>query len=418
MASTMIKRLWNDRRGATAWVVMIAMVPLLGMVSLGTEVGSWHAIRRHAQSAADAAAIAAATELVINDPTKAVPAGQAFANSNGFATGGGCPSTAKTGQNVCITAPSTVAPGATVTAVVTQYQPPLLTQWFVPAGQVKILARAVVKIEQKPAYCALALEELNIGGSSTFAGKCGLMSNGKVDPPPPGQNPFLGGPNNWTVGAADGCTGNANACNLSGKVQSYGYTMPPVPLPPALDHLMNSGVVPPEPTGNFTSCTVKSPPSPSTTWQGSYCVPAGGVTLSPGLYMFRELQVNGPLHGAGVNIIIGSGGVSGSGNMDMTAGTGGGLSDMNGVLIFDLEGNGKSKKQDIEVKYTGQFTANFDGAIFFPYAWLTFRGGSDLTGCMVVVAKILDFSGNSSMDMSGCGDKVPVPQAYVVMLSE
>ena len=97
MASTsMIKRLWNDRRGVSAWVVTVAMVPLLGMVSLGTEVGSWHVIRRHAQNAADAAAIAGATALVVKDPTGAVTAGQAFANSNGFAKGGGCPSTAKT----------------------------------------------------------------------------------------------------------------------------------------------------------------------------------------------------------------------------------------------------------------------------------------------------------------------------------
>ena len=94
MASTMIKRLWNDRRGASAWVVTVAMVPLLGMVSLGTEVGSWYVTRRHAQNAADAAAIAGATALVVNDPTGPVTAGQAFANSNGFVTGGGCPSTA------------------------------------------------------------------------------------------------------------------------------------------------------------------------------------------------------------------------------------------------------------------------------------------------------------------------------------
>ena len=88
--ASMIKRLWNDRRGASAWVVMVAMVPLLGMVSLGTEVGSWHVTRRHAQNAADAAAIAGATALAVNDPTGPVTAGQAFANSNGFVTGGGC----------------------------------------------------------------------------------------------------------------------------------------------------------------------------------------------------------------------------------------------------------------------------------------------------------------------------------------
>ena len=73
------------------------------------------------------------------------------------------------------------------------------------------------------------------------------------------------------------------------------------------------------------------------------------------------------------------------------------------------------------MKYTGQFTSNFNGAIYFPYAHLTFRGGSNLTGCMVVVAKILDYGGNSSMDMSGCSDSVlssVVPQAYVVMLTQ
>ena len=73
------------------------------------------------------------------------------------------------------------------------------------------------------------------------------------------------------------------------------------------------------------------------------------------------------------------------------------------------------------MKFTGQFTSNFNGAIYFPYAHLTFRGGSGLTGCMVVVAKVLDCGGNSSMDMSGCSDSVlhnVVPQANVVMLTQ
>jgi Flp pilus assembly protein TadG len=416
--ASMIKRLWNDRRGVSAWVVTIAMVPLFGMVSLGTEVGSWHVIRRHAQNAADAAAIAGATALAVNDPTGPVTAGKAFANSNGFATGGGLcppPPTAKPGQNVCITS-SGAGVGATVTAAVTQYERPLFTQWFVPSDSVKIQATAVAQIQQKPGYCALALESLDISGSTGFSGKCGLMSNGTVNPPPPGQNPFLGGPNNWTVGAANGCTGNANGCNLSGKVQSYSYSMLPVPLPPALDHLMNSGVVPTEP-GSLPAIPAGTTPGPSSSWQGTYTVPPGGATLAPGLYMFKQLVVNGPLNGTGVNIIIGSGGFDGSGAINMTAGTGGALSDMNGVLIFDQEVTASKKG----IKFTGQFTSNFNGAIYFPYATLTFRGGSGLTGCMVVVAKVLDYGGNSSLDMSGCSGSVlgnDVPQANVVMLTQ
>jgi hypothetical protein len=89
---------------------------------------------------------------------------------------------------------------------------------------------------------------------------------------------------------------------------------------------------------------------------------------------------------------------------------------MNGVLIFDQEVTPKNGT----IKYAGQFNGNFNGAIYFPYAHLTFRGGSGLTGCMVVVAKELDYGGNSSMDTSGCSDSVRssiVPQAQVVMLT-
>ena len=115
--ASMIKRLWNDRRGVSAWVVTVAMVPLLGMVSLGTEVGSWHVTRRHAQNAADAAAFAGATALAVNDPTGPDTAGQAFANSNGFVNRGA--------QAVSIT-----RAGNRVTAVVAQNEKAIFSQWF------------------------------------------------------------------------------------------------------------------------------------------------------------------------------------------------------------------------------------------------------------------------------------------------
>jgi Flp pilus assembly protein TadG len=427
----MINRLWNDRRGGSAWILAstVAMVPFLGMVSLGTEVGSWYAIRRNAQNAADAAAIAGATALVVNDPTGAVTAGQAFATSNGFATGGGCGSMATTGQNVCITPSGTGAVGSTVTAVVKQYLKPIFTQWFVPKDSsgnpklVTIQATAVATIGQKPGYCMLGLTSLDMSGNFSFSGGCGMSSNGTFAPPPPGHNPFLGSPYNWSVTAAGACTGNAQKCNLSGEVTSYTYnTGTPVAVPPALKNLMN-GVVPAQPTppkGGITYST--SNPTPSTTWQtNGLQVPSGGMNLSPGLYLFPGLQVNGPLSATGpVNIIIGSGGLSGTGsnnNIDLTAGTGGGLSDMNGVLIFDLEGMGAPTTPN--VMWTGQFTSNFKGAIYFPYAHLTFRGGSNLTGCMIVVAKVLDFGGDSSTDMSGCSPSVlandTVPANVVIL---
>jgi hypothetical protein len=184
---------------------------------------------------------------------------------------------------------------------------------------------------------------------------------------------------------------------------------------------MKGGVVPTEPTSKISkTCTTvtASQVTPSMTWQ-DYTFISGG-TLAPGLYMFRQLDMTGPVSGTGVNIIIGSGGLGGSGNINLTAGTGiqGPLSAMNGVLIFDQEVTTGNQT----VKYTGNFTSNFNGAIYAPYAHLTFRGGSNLAGngCMLVVANVLDFGGNSSMDMSGCSASIlsnNVSQANVVMLT-
>ena len=187
--ASMIKRLWNDRRGASAWVVTVAMVPLLGMVSLGTEVGSWYVTRRHAQNAADAAAIAGATALVVNDPTGPVTAGQAFANSNGFATSG-CSSATTVRPS-----PLPLRAGEQGTqSVVTQYETPIFTQWFVPAGPVKIQATAVAEIQTKPGYCLLALNQLDMSGNFNFYGGCGLASNGTFDATAVGAKSIPGWP--------------------------------------------------------------------------------------------------------------------------------------------------------------------------------------------------------------------------------
>jgi len=48
------------RRGSAAFATVAAMVPLIGVVALGGEAGSWYVIKQHAQNAADAAAISGA----------------------------------------------------------------------------------------------------------------------------------------------------------------------------------------------------------------------------------------------------------------------------------------------------------------------------------------------------------------------
>ena len=51
------------RRGAAAFATVVALVPLIGVVALGGEAGSWYVTKQHAQNAADAAAYSGALRL-------------------------------------------------------------------------------------------------------------------------------------------------------------------------------------------------------------------------------------------------------------------------------------------------------------------------------------------------------------------
>src|SRR5262249_43125994 len=44
------------RRGSVAFATVVALVPLIGVIALGAEAGSWYVTKQHAQNAADAAA--------------------------------------------------------------------------------------------------------------------------------------------------------------------------------------------------------------------------------------------------------------------------------------------------------------------------------------------------------------------------
>src|SRR6478609_2157373 len=80
------------RRGSVALATVIALVPLIGVVALGAEAGSWYVTRQHAQNAADSAAMSGAFTIAIANA--AVPAisdaqtydyrGKEFAAQTGF----------------------------------------------------------------------------------------------------------------------------------------------------------------------------------------------------------------------------------------------------------------------------------------------------------------------------------------------
>src|SRR6266404_4826946 len=68
-----MRSLLRSRRGSVAFATVIALIPLIGVVALGGEAGSWYVTRQHAQNAADAAAYSgAAQQLCLSNAPCAV----------------------------------------------------------------------------------------------------------------------------------------------------------------------------------------------------------------------------------------------------------------------------------------------------------------------------------------------------------
>ena len=139
------------RRGTVAFATVVALVPLIGVVALGGEAGSWYVTKQHAQNAADAAAISGAWRLKCgNDVQKGVTCtdvansvdyrAKQFAAQNGFCHAG----TSYPGSQCAAPRPGT---SQTVTV-------------DIGADQV----RATVN-QQQPAYLAavLGMSTVNIG---------------------------------------------------------------------------------------------------------------------------------------------------------------------------------------------------------------------------------------------------------------
>src|ERR1700757_3320332 len=91
-----MRNLLRSRRGSAAFATVIALVPLIGVVALGAEAGSWYVTHQHAQNAADAAAYSGALRLACTIAGAAGPGcdksvdyyGKEFAAQNAFWKGG------------------------------------------------------------------------------------------------------------------------------------------------------------------------------------------------------------------------------------------------------------------------------------------------------------------------------------------
>src|SRR4029079_631820 len=248
-----MRSLLRCRRGSIAFATAIALVPLIGVVALGAEVGSWYVTKQAAQNAADAAAYSGALALACTlsggscDNTQTVDyRGKEVSAQNAFCASGdataypgrACPARLNTGttsQAVQIaigdynagtfTTPP-ASSGNAVRAFVGQTQPGYLAA-VLNFRTVTIGARAIAVVQNPNSLCALSLGPdpgggggLKLaGGASNNGTGCAMMSDTSVQ--------FASAPSftgsGWAVLGATGCSGGS--CANPGV--THNYFMPP-----------------------------------------------------------------------------------------------------------------------------------------------------------------------------------------------
>jgi hypothetical protein len=401
-------------------------VPLIGVVAIGGEAGSWYVTRQHAQNAADAAAYSGGLTLACSNSGSSdcdtahdyVYRGKQFAAQNRFCNAGesypgsNCASLSTgTTQTVQIDQPT----GDRVRAIVSQQQPAYLSRvlGLFPDG-VDIRVQAIAEVQKPRELCFLGVSGLTIGGSSTITGNgCVLMSNQAIKY---NGDPNFSGPG-WAVNAVNGCIASAGHCDVG---VPHNYNMLPATNPLKVLDTASFNTR----TGNTKPCTSKtcSLTPNSTGAYGDLTVTTGdNVTFAPGTYFFYNaaIKINGgTVNGTDVTIVLlGDSSLSISGgtvNLSAPANNAT-YPALNGVLIDDQAPN-KSKNS---VTVNGGGTVALGGAMYFPNVDVSWGGttASSFTTCSMVVANTLTINGNAYMSTNLCAPST-IAKTQVVALVE
>jgi Putative Flp pilus-assembly TadE/G-like len=432
------------RRGSAAFATVVALVPLIGAVGLGAEVGSWYVTKQHAQNAADTAAISGALRLKCgNDAQKGVPCtdtnsvdyrAKQFAAQNSFCNAG---DTSYPGSQCVTTLPTGTSQSVSVDigtdqvrATASQQQPKYLIAVLpgMSSSPVTISATAVAQIQILTNPCILALTgSVSFQGSVTVSSQnCGIASNSTA----PNSFDFTGN-GGLSINAPSFAAGG---CSQTGGNQCAGVTTraPKVPDPLAAFNSAMSSVTPS--TSSFSGGQCTGPGLPKAYTTATPCYNAGTQNLSgtlSGTYFFSG-TVNFP--GGNGNLTSGPGGVTlillngaslsgGSNNstITLTAQTNPqvppALSSvrnlMTDLLIYDPSSS--------SVDFRGTTNSYYNGTIYAPNAAVSYGGNTSVSapnpGCFQLIAASVTFFGSAKLDESKCkADGAPTPEVDYVRL--
>jgi len=443
--------LWllSDERGATAVLVAIALPVLFAFGALAINSGFWYTMKRQNQSAADAAALSGAYEVMAgSSSTRITAAVNEAATQNGWVNTGTAPAV-----NVSYSNPPLVPSGVEVK--LWQDQGSLFA--YVPFTGATIATRAVALVKKLDNPCMVLLnqtasKELNIQGSASLTmPDCSIVADSSAS-----DSIYAQGANNSIL--------TADTIITAGQVSTTGQprltlTNPaqigaPYYADPYASTLTHTFLT----TGMPTACATTNPPpqNQTTNYSGplKFCggldIKKATVNLAPGTYWITDgdltLESNSVLEcttcvagGAGVTIILttaqASGGIVGNVTQQSNAvvdnlnapnsGTFAGL-----LLIQDSNGlpTGTTYTKDCGSTnppcstFQGTPGQTLNGLVYFPNTDMTFQGNptTGSNSCLMVVANTVKLAGNSSLATSGCvsGGPGSPPTVSTVALAE
>jgi len=423
----------NKQSGQVLVSAALMLVLLLGCAGLGIDMGVLRYEKRMQQTAADGAAIAAATNLA---PYTGYQTGALNSSAaNGY--------TDNTGGGACVTPPTDLAVGSVTVTVCT---PPSTgphsgqaqyVEAFVSAGQPTyfmkifgvtrktITARAVATntsggTSGSTTGCLYTLgppsstiEGVNINGNATlYAPSCGIVDNGNYNT----QGNSLD-----VTASSFGVSGSANVSGPGGTVTCTGGSAacPTFGTPAAGDPLAT--LTPPcspctggtpvsiqNANGNFSGTGVTYSNHVYTVSPGTYTnfdINGGNIVFSPGTYVFNgtglTIPGNSTISGSGVTFYFTNTAtirMTGTPTINLTAPSSGALQ---GMLMWQDKNDTNVGPAPNGPTLGGNSGSQLNGILYFPSDQVTFYGNNASYSVGVVVSDSLSLSGNPYVTFKG-----------------
>jgi hypothetical protein len=384
---------------ALVFGVLVLGIVLMGFAGLGIDIGVMRYDKRLQQTAADAAAIAGASNISSGGVTAGA---QAASATNGFTDGS---------NNVTVTVNNGPTSGPHngdtnyVEVLVAAIQPTYFMKVLGISTQT-VTARAVATdltngIQSGCLYTlgppSATIQGININGNATLnATSCGIVDNGNFDPTGGALNVNAG-----TFGVSGTCNGSGcGKASVTCADQSAANC--PAYGTPAAGNPLASLTPPCSPCtgGTMGSGTTFNPgPYTSISLTGN-----GTVTFNPGTYIMRgnlSCAGNHTITGTGVTFYFTNGATfscTGNNTINLSAPTTGTYA---GILFYQdpADTNGPS--------LGGNTGSSYNGVIYFPSSQVTFFGNASGISAGVVVAESFALSGHPTVNLTGLSGITP-----------